>query len=380
MRTFKSVKQNYLPPKELVPLFEEFRWMINEAIRIGLEKRITSRFKLTSECYPKFKNEFYSSYRLEAINKAIAILRNYRRKPVQARRPYVWKKFITMATKDAFKIDNGSLSLSIKPRKKVSIPLNRHTLEVLSDNKLCSVNVTESQISLQFSKEIFTRNPVGFIGVDRNLRNITIASTNDDLKVFNTSKVIQKKLAYSEVKSHFRRNDDRISKQISEKYGIKQSEFENQVLHKISKEIVNEAQSLNFGIVMENLKGMRNLYRAGNGQGRGYRKLLNAWSFAKLQKMIEYKALWKDVRVKYVNKNKTSSLCATCGSRVTESTDRTVSCLKCQTRIDRDINAAKNILANGTLKFGVIGSANEAMNGNGTNSLILSVDADKSSG
>ena len=36
--------------------------MINEAIRVGIEKNITSKLTLRNELYLQFKNEFHTSY------------------------------------------------------------------------------------------------------------------------------------------------------------------------------------------------------------------------------------------------------------------------------------------------------------------------------
>jgi putative transposase len=195
------------------------------------------------------------------------------------------------------------------------------------------------------------------------LDNSTIASSDGSYRRFDTSSITETKEKYSKVKSHLVRDDHRIRKEVYSKYGKLQSNKENQTLHAISKEIVNKAEEMNFGIVMENIKGIRRLYRKGNGQGNRYRRRLNSWSFYKLQKMIEYKAKWKGIRVIYVPPHKTSSSCATCGLRVTECAGRMVYCQKCVTAVDRDINAARNILARG-LRFGPIGPPSEAVTGN----------------
>ncbi len=67
---------------------------------------------------------------------------------------------------------------------------------------------------------------------------------------------------------------------------------------------------------MEDLKGIRKLYRRGNGQGRKYRRKMNSWSFYELQRQIEYKARWLGLPVEYVKAGGTSSKCAVCGSKL----------------------------------------------------------------
>ena len=61
--------------------------------------------------------------------------------------------------------------------------------------------------------------------------------------------------------SNFKRNDVRIRKKIFSKYGKKEKNRVHQILHNASKKIVSKNQ----GIIMENIKGIRKLYRKGNG-------------------------------------------------------------------------------------------------------------------
>ena len=114
---------------------------------------------------------------------------------------------------------------------------------------------------------------------------------------------------------------------------------------------------------MEDLKGMRKLYRKGNGQGRNYRHRLNSWSYYELQRQVEYKARWEGIPVYYVAAWGTSSRCSTCGGRTSQSPNgpRLLCCQTCRSTFDRDENAARNILAKGGLRFGPDGPPGEAM-------------------
>jgi putative transposase len=370
LHSTKCVKQRYTPSsKDVLELLDTFRLMINEAIRVGVEKNITSRFKLSNETYFKFRNNnLHTWYRLSAIEKASSILKNYRksrRKSAKVKRPYVRKSFASLGNQ-AFQINReGKLRIPIEPKHFVEIPLNRHTLEVLSapNLKLGSITITLSSISISFSKEIEEIIPKGYIGIDRNLDNATTASSDGRFVKFDTSNITKMKEKFSEVKSHFNRNDSRVRKQVFAKYGRKQSEIENHELHNIAKKIAKEAKKLSFGLVMENIKGIRRLYKRGNKQSRKFRRKLNSWSFYKLQKMIEYKAKWEGIPVIHVPPHRTSSTCAICGSKVVEFAERKIWCPKCKTLVDRDLNAARNILARG-LRFKPIGLPREVMKRN----------------
>jgi putative transposase len=149
------------------------------------------------------------------------------------------------------------------------------------------------------------------------------------------------------------------------------------VLHNVSANIVLQAKLKSQAIVMEDLRGIRKLYRRGNGQGSGYRGRMNSWSFGKLQRQIQYKAEWNGIPVIYVRPGGTSAKCSMCGHHVLPEEDRQLHCPSCGLTIDRDVNAARNILAPG-LRFKPVGSAIEAMVQEPPRRVILKVDADQS--
>jgi IS605 OrfB family transposase len=131
-------------------------------------------------------------------------------------------------------------------------------------------------------------------------------------------------------------------------------------LHYISKQIVADVKENRFGIVMEKLTGLQRLYRKGNWQGRRYRARMNSWSYAVLQQQIEYKARWEGIPVIYVNPSGTSAKCSICGVQMVSEENRMLRCNSCGFMVDRDVNAAKNILARGP-RFGPVAPAIEAM-------------------
>ncbi len=184
-----------------------------------------------------------------------------------------------------------------------------------------------------------------------------------------------------ETKSHFKRNDARIRRRVYGKYGAIQRNRVGWLLHNVSASIVRRAKEKRFGIVMENIKGIRKLYRKGNGQGTTYRARLNSWSFYELQRQIEYKARWEGIPVAYVAARGTSVNCSICGSRTYPNGRRTLFCPRCGISIDRDVNAARNILAKGGVRFtpdGPPDARREAVKGNETTTApILRADGGK---
>ena len=351
--------------------------MANSCIKIGLEEGVTSLKSLSLKAYHKLRGfEVPSYYRLCAMSHVVGILRNYRRASRRGKKPKIpFSSRSVLVTCYGFKIVEDRLRLPLKPHRYLWIALNHHTLETLSapDLTVGSVCLTTRRVSIVFSKEIVEAEPKGLIGMDRNLDNVTTASSDGLSRIYDLSKATEIKTRYREIKSHFKRNDVRIGRCIFAKYGRKERCKVTQLIHIVSKDIVRQAKAKQFGVAMEKLTGIRRLYRRGNGQGRDYRFRMNSWSYGELQRQIDYKAHWEGIKVIYVAARGTSARCSTCGSKLNPNGRRTLYCPKCAILMDRDENAAKNVLARG-LRFGPIALPAEAMMGEPPQGAILRVD------
>jgi putative transposase len=377
MQAVKAVKQSYTPYPELLDLLDEFRKMVNDCVRVGLAENVTSMKALSKRAYHELAgHDVATCYRLTAISKAAGILRNYRhalRKHPKAKKPYAAKLMLTDCY--GFRVIDGKLRLPIRAREYVYIPLNAYVLRSIASYVVRSVCLTACTVSVTFSKEAADIEPTGLIGIDSNLDNATAASSDGAVKRYDLSKATEIKENCRQAKRGFRRNDRRIMKQLYSKYGKIQRNKVNWILHNTSASIVKQAKEKQFGIAMENLTGMRKLYMRGNWQGKDYRAKLNGWSYAELQQQIEYKARWEGIPVFYVHPSKTSSVCATCGCSIAECAERKVYCPRCSRLVDRDENAALNIV-NAGLRFSLKGAAHEAVKGNPEREkVILRVDA-----
>jgi putative transposase len=71
--------------------------------------------------------------------------------------------------------------------------------------------------------------------------------------------------------SSFKRNDVRIGRELTAKHGKRRREYTRQIFNCVSKSIVVEAKHSRQAIAFEDIRGIRELYRKGNGQVRGFR-------------------------------------------------------------------------------------------------------------
>jgi putative transposase len=364
MRAVKTVQQHYAPSPEIVRMLDEFRQMMNACIQVGLAANVTSLKALSLKAYKQLAAyDAMSYYKLCAISAATGILRNHRRLARHGEKPTTpYVRGLRLTTCYGFKIKDGCLLLPHHPRTTIRIPLIPHVQATVRKHAVRSVTLTQGKLSLTYAKQVAEIRPEGFIGIDSNLNNVTLAATDGSTLRHDLSEATRVKATYRETRSRVRRNDVRIRREITSKYGWKQRQKVNRILHHASKMTVQQAKDHDFGIVMERLTGVRKLYRRGNGQGRWYRGWMNSWSYAELQRQIEYKARWEGLPVIYVHPHGTSAKCSICGSRMARipEENRTLHCSSCGMSVDRDVNAARNILARG-VRFAPIALPIEAM-------------------
>jgi putative transposase len=332
---------------------------------------------LSLACYPKLKAyEAPSAYKLCAVSKAAGILSHYRKLSTNhhVKEPYCTRPNLTTC------YHAKRLAGRLRMPGGIEVPLSSYVRRALSQPTLQVRSVTLTPESAAVSVRIDVR-PVdctGMRGIDRNLENVTVADTENEIETYGLSKATTIKSQCRRTKRRFPRNDVKLRRQKFRKYGRLERNRVGWLLHNVSANIVRQAKLRRQTIVMEDLRGIRKLYGKQNGQGYEYRARMNSWSYGELQRQIQYKADWNGVPVVYVKPGGTSARCSMCGHRVLPEENRKLHCPNCGLTLDRDVNAAKNILARG-LRFRPVGSAIEAMVQEPTPpEVILKVDADQS--
>jgi putative transposase len=388
MFAVKSIKQPFRPNQEQTQMMNIFKDMVNHCIRIGLDHNVSTMKKLSMLSYHTLSEyQIQSKYKLTAISQAAGRLAQMKKDIKKGRRvksPFVRKPYLVSCY--GFKINGMLLSFPIKNREFANILLTDHMVSELSKDGITprSFTITPTSLSISIQKQVEEIKPENAIGIDRNLRNITI-STQDQPIMYRTEKILSIKQNSAFVRASFRRNDRRVKNRFFAQKRQRQTRHVNQYLHKISKNIVDRAVATKSTIIFEDLKGIRKLYRKGNGQGRKYRQKLNSWSFYELQRQIQYKAAWEGIPVKFVDPKRTSRLCPICGGSLQEDRQnrRKLLCINCGKSMDRDVVASMNIARKGWSRFcHPRGLSDEAMKGNVTfvkyqEPLILRVDGSK---
>jgi len=348
----------------------DFRSMSNICIDIGLRNDASTLKRLSLLSYHELENfSGPSYYKLCAISKAAGILaarKKSLRRGHATKTPHM--KALSLTSCYGFKITDGILRIPVGNKRFEGIQLTKRTNETISTPsvRVDSFTLTERSLSLSISKEIQELPVTGTVGVDRNLRNLTVGN-EDGVTYYDLTKTGQIAEATRQIVGSFRRNDVKVRGRISGKYGGRRKRRIAQLLHKVSKDVVQNAKRNHTAIVFEEIRDIRYLYRKGNGQGRDYRGRMNGWSFGEVKRQIEYKAAWDGVPVITLTRaatRGTSVTCFQCGERLQENGQLKgkLWCSKCRTMFDRDEVAAVNIARRGRLRFDRSkGEAAEAM-------------------
>ena len=199
----------------------------------------------------------------------------------------------------------------------------------------------------------------GTIGIDRNLRNLT-AGNDERVTHYDMSRVVDIADNTRSIVRSFKRDDVRIRKRLSSKYGRRRSERTKRLLHSVTKQIVSEAKANKQAIVFEDIKGIRGLYRRGNRQGSDSIGRMNSWPFHEVKRQVEYKADWQGVPVIILTRGETKGTtmdCPRCGERLQvpvrrdKEHHRQLWCDECGRWRDRDLCAVLNISRRGWVRF-----------------------------
>ena len=182
------------------------------------------------------------------------------------------------------------------------------------------------------------------IGLDLGIKDLCITSDGRKYENRNTIKKYEKKLTRLQRQLAHKEKRSKNYYKTKKKIALCHEKITNtrkDCIHKISHEIISENQV----IVSENLQ-IKNMVK-----NHHLSKSISDVSWYELTRQLEYKAKWNGREyIKIDTFYASSQLCSVCGYKNTDTKDLSVRewiCPNCKAIHDRDINAAKNILAEG---------------------------------
>jgi putative transposase len=118
------------------------------------------------------------------------------------------------------------------------------------------------------------------------------------------------------------------------KIGDHQKRIANNIIYKITREIVNRAIETDSLIVLGKLKGLRNREKKeGRGRGRKFNGKLSGFPYFKFTEYLTYKAALAGIKVIKIFENWTSQTCRKCNQRGTRRTQGLFVCKTCGERM-----------------------------------------------
>jgi putative transposase len=343
-----------LPP-EAKFLLEDFRLAVNNAIRAGLQARVTSRNALVRIAYKDFRQEhprMYSQHLVSAFEVAGSALKNHRRrvrKGVTCRIPYV-KSLMMKAENQAYKLDRkaGVIDLPIRAGCHVELRLivSQYHRKYLDDTALTlgSLTILPDRVVVAFRKDApkpFV--PESALSLDTNERSLDGVLVEGD--VAKAIKAEFPEIAIIQQRHHDRRkrlqkkkaHDRRTTRNLCRREGTREHCRIDYRLHQVANSVLKFAEERRSAIVLEDLKGFK------SKRSRELNRRLSLWPRRKLHQIIEYKAQWKGIPVVKVDPRNSSRTCPTC-RRIQYSRMGTEFKCECGWRLDRHINASINLL------------------------------------
>ena len=220
------------------------------------------------------------------------------------------------------------------------------------------------------------------IGIDLGIKDFIVTSDNQKFKNIKIIRSNEKKLARLQRNHSKKKTIDKKPSKNREKARVKLAKFHEKLhnikenyLHHVANSLLNENQV----IVMENLdvQGMM--------KNHCLARSIQELSLYRFKEILKYKAAWYGRDIIEINRFYPSSkLCSNCGFKKEDLTlkDREWICPSCKTKLDRDLNAATNILNEGkrfllTKKIGVDSAELKLVE---NNSLELSMKQEKNVG
>lgn len=305
---------------------------IKEFMDLSIKNKTTSGTKLHHLGY----KEIVSKYQLpacivhQARNKASEIIQSWKsnkrrlHKNIPMPEPRALRIRFDNVVFDVVKTENKEFqfwaSILVAKRNRIYIPLivnSKWQKEYLNDlllNKYKKGSADLIKKNKEYFVHIVLKKEVSFerkenynpIGIDIGINNLAVANFNGKSKFFNGKRAIATKKHFNQIKSIYQ---NRNNLKMLESIKGKEQRYFNHINNKISSWIINQAKDLeNPVVVMEDLTYILETTKVRKKK----RYIHQTWAFRRLQKMIEYKAVWSNIPVVYIQPQYTSQVCPKC--------------------------------------------------------------------
>lgn len=184
----------------------------------------------------------------------------------------------------------------------------------------------------------------GILGIDLGIVNLAVDSNGTQ---YSGKGIEAARRTFSHRRKNLQKKGTKSAKRKLKKLSGRQSRYQKNTNHCISKTIVQTAERYAKGIALENLKGITKRVKVNRRQ----RTKLSNWGFYQLKSFIQYKAKRSGIPVFLVDPRNTSRTCTNCGciNKRNRASQAQFKCIECDFAGHADYIAALNIRARATV-------------------------------
>ncbi|WP_165360603.1 RNA-guided endonuclease TnpB family protein [Candidatus Chloroploca sp. Khr17] len=150
--------------------------------------------------------------------------------------------------------------------------------------------------------------PTGFLGVDFGIVNLAVDSDGETYSGEDVKRIRERRFRH---RQRLQKANTRRARWRLRKNARRETRFQRDVNHCISKKLVAKAKTERKALALEELSHIRK--RTDHGCRRSQRRLRTSWAFRQLRSFVTYKAQQAGVLVIAVDPRNTSRTCAVCG-------------------------------------------------------------------
>lgn len=328
---------------------EAFAGACNDALDVGREAETTSNVKIHDRCYYELRedHDLPANLAVRAIARAACILKDLDRKNSAVRPSSIDYDGRTFS----FNEHDWTISLSTVDgrQKPITLDIGDYQRDLLSGRDPSSAVVFRKRINGEVTYyagiHIDVEEPPpdleknhGWIGVDLGVENL---ATLDDGTRFAGERVNRVRDRYNRTRASLQSKGTKGCKKVLRRLSGRERRFQKSVNHRISKRIVEKANSEGKGIRLEDLSGIRDRIQG------SYK--LHSWAFAQLREFVEYKATIAGVPVEIVDPEYTSRTCPVCGheDKANRTKQAEFECQSCGHEEHADVVGARNVASGG---------------------------------
>lgn len=322
----------------------------NFALRIGRENGTTSKVKIQMLGYHELRSAtgLSANLAIRAINRAAGILK------VKKRKNSVVKPGSIDYDQRIFSFREADWTVSLTTvagrEKDIRLLIGDYQKDLLRGQNPTSATVWKTRqgdyyIGIQIKRDDpVPKEAEEFIGVDLGIVNVAVTS---DGTTYDAEHVNEVRDRYARTRASLQRKGTRGARRVLRRLTGRERRFMQDTNHKISAEIIREAEASGRGIRIEDLEGIRDRMKVRKKQRAKHHR----WAFYQLRTFLTYKATLAGVPLELVDPAYTSRTCPACGhcEKKNRKSQARFECCGCGYAANADLVGATNIARGGVV-------------------------------